>query len=355
MKTISKSESSKLSEVPKLLLSIVVPAFNEQEVLPEFHKRLSAVLNTIVAEAEIIYVNDGSTDATFAVLEKLHAKDPRLIILDLSRNFGKEIALTAGLDHANGDAIVVIDADLQDPPKLIPKLIEHWQAGNDVVYATRLSRTGESAFKKITAFFFYRIIASVSRIPIPEDTGDYRLISRRALLALRQLREQHRFMKGLFSWIGFRQISVPYQRDSRFAGNTKWNYWKLWNFALEGITSFTTAPLKIGTYVGFIIAFGAFLYGLIIIARTLLFGADVPGYPSLMVVILFLGGVQLVAIGILGEYLGRMFDETKNRPLYFIKGVKTADFEKQKREVISEPQELFQQHVRKAFKLNWKL
>lgn len=319
MKANGEAEANISSKAVQELISIVVPAFNEKEVLPEFHKRLAAVLDKVSCEVEVIYVNDGSTDETFTVLEKLRAQDPRIVVLDLSRNFGKEIALTAGLDHAQGDAVIVIDADLQDPPELIPKLLEQWQSGYDVVYAKRIARSGESLLKKATAYFFYRIIRSVGRVQIPEDTGDYRLLSRQALLALRQLREQHRFMKGLFSWIGFRQIAVSYQRDARFAGNTKWNYWKLWNFALEGITSFTIAPLKIGTYIGFFTALGAFLYGLVIIAKTLFFGADVPGYPSVMVVILFIGGVQLITIGIMGEYVGRMFDETKHRPLYLIK------------------------------------
>lgn len=316
---INNLEKNAPSKVTQQLISIVVPAFNEQEVLPEFHKRLSAVLEKITDEAEIIYVNDGSNDGTLVVLENLRAQDTRIVILDLSRNFGKEIAITAGLDYANGEAVIVIDADLQDPPELISKLLEHWRAGYDVVYAKRIARLGESLLKKVSAFLFYRIISLVSRVQIPQDTGDFRLLSRRALLSLRKLREQHRFMKGLFSWIGFEQIAVPYQRDARFAGKTKWNYWRLWNFALEGITSFTIAPLKIGMYIGFLTALGAFLYGMIIIAKTLLFGADVPGYPSLMVVILFIGGIQLFTVGIMGEYLGRMFNETKNRPLYLIK------------------------------------
>jgi glycosyltransferase involved in cell wall biosynthesis len=328
MKTTGKTMTNEAEEMSQFLVSIVVPAFNEQEVLPEFHKRLAAVLDNLADEAEVIYVNDGSTDQTFTVLEKLRAQDPRVVVLDLSRNFGKEIALTAGLDHARGNAVIVIDADLQDPPELIPKLLEQWQAGYDVVYAKRIARSGESLLKKVTAFFFYRIIRSVSRVRIPEDTGDYRLLSRQALLALRQFREQHRFMKGLFAWIGFRQIAVPYQRDARFAGNTKWNYWRLWNFALEGITSFTIAPLKIATYIGLVTALGAFVYGLIIIAKTLLLGADVPGYPSLMVVMLFIGGVQLMALGIIGEYLGRMFDETKSRPLYFLQAYVPAESSK---------------------------
>jgi polyisoprenyl-phosphate glycosyltransferase len=214
----------------------------------------------------------------------------------------------------------VIDADLQDPPELIPDLLKYWREGYDVVYAKRMSRAGERVLKKVTAFIFYRLIRYVSRVNIPEDTGDYRLLSRRAVESLKQLREQHRFMKGLFAWIGYPQKAVPYQRDVRYAGVTKWNYWRLWNFALEGITSFTVAPLKIATYVDFITALGAFLYGLYMIMRTLIYGNPVAGYPSLLVIVLFLGGMQLLSIGIVGEYLGRMFDETKKRPLYFLKG-----------------------------------
>jgi glycosyltransferase involved in cell wall biosynthesis len=299
-------------------LSVVVPAYNEQDVLPEFHRRLSAVLDGIDGTAEVVYVNDGSHDGTLDLMQGLRAADARVSVVDLSRNFGKEIALTAGLDHARGDAVVVIDADLQDPPELIPELVRWWREGFDVVYAKRTAREGETVLKRATAHAFYRVIQRMSRVRIPEDTGDFRLMSRRAVQALGQLREQHRFMKGLFAWIGFPQKAVPYRRDPRFAGETKWNYWKLWNFALEGITSFSTVPLKISTYVGLLVAMLAFLYALFVIYKTLVFGDPVRGYPSLMVVVLFLGGIQLVAIGVLGEYLGRMFDEAKQRPLYFV-------------------------------------
>lgn len=302
------------------LLSVVVPAYNEQEVLPEFHKRLSDVLKSMSVNAEIVYVNDGSTDNTLAVMHSLRDSDPRVGIVDLSRNFGKEIALTAGLDHAKGDAVVVIDADLQDAPELIPEFVKHWADGYDVVYAKRISRDGESLMKKASAFAFYRLIQKISRVRIPEDTGDYRLLSRRAVDALKQLREQHRFMKGLFAWMGFPQKEVQYRRDPRYTGQTKWNYWRLWNFALEGITSFTIAPLKLATYLGLVIALGAFMYAGVIIYRTLIYGNPVAGYPSLMTVMLFLGGIQLITIGIIGEYLGRVFDEVKQRPLYLLKG-----------------------------------
>lgn len=299
-------------------LSIVIPAYNEMEVLREFHLRLVAALASEHYSCEFIYVNDGSKDDTWKVLLDLKAGDPRVALVDLSRNFGKEIALTAGLDKAVGAAIVVIDADLQDPPELIPALLRRWEEGFDVVYAKRMVREGESALKKASAYLFYRVMQSMSRVKIPEDTGDFRLLSRRALDAVLTLREQHRFMKGLFAWVGFRQCAVEYRRDPRLAGTTKWNYWKLWNFAIEGVTSFTTIPLRVITYLGLVAALVAFAYGTVIIFRTLLYGNPVAGYPSLLTVVLFLGGVQLTAIGILGEYLGRVFNETKGRPLYFL-------------------------------------
>ncbi|MBD5803304.1 hypothetical protein AZOA_27400 [Azoarcus sp. Aa7] len=302
----------------RLLLSIVVPAFNEAEVLPEFQRRLFAVVDALPLDCEIIYVNDGSSDGTASLLRAMRTRDDRIAILELSRNFGKELAMTAGIDHARGDAVVVIDADLQDPPELIPELLRHWQDGYDVVYAQRSQRDGETWFKKLSAALFYRLIGRLANITIPRDTGDFRLLSRRAVEALGRLREQHRFMKGLFAWIGYPQKAVYYRRDPRFAGRSKWNYWKLWNFALEGITSFTTAPLKIATYAGMTTAAFAFLFGMYVITKTLLFGNDVAGYPSLMTVILFLGGIQLAALGVIGEYLARMFDEAKGRPLYLV-------------------------------------
>jgi glycosyltransferase involved in cell wall biosynthesis len=300
-------------------LSVVVPVFNEQEVLPEFHRRLGAVLDALNLRTQVIYVNDGSTDGTLDAIGQLAEHDARVMLVDLSRNFGKEIALTAGLDHADADAVVVIDADLQDPPELIPELVAAWLDGHDVVYAKRTCRDGESAAKKLTAFLFYRLIQKMSRVRIPEDTGDFRLLSRRAVHAVCQMREQHRFMKGLFAWIGFPQKAVPYRRAPRHAGTTKWNYWKLWNFALEGITSFSCVPLKVATYVGLASAFGAFGYGVYTVLRTLVLGNPVPGYPSLLTAVMFLGGLQLLSIGVIGEYLARMFDESKQRPLYFLK------------------------------------
>lgn len=311
----------------KKVLSIVIPVFNEEDVLPEFHRRLLSVVDSLPLEVEIIYINDGSIDKTLEILEELQAVDPRVAILDLSRNFSKEIAMSAGLDFAHGDAAVIIDADLQDPPELITEFIRHWNGGFDVVYGKRMVREGEAILKKMTSYLFYRIIQKVSRVHVPEDTGDFRLLSRRAVDSVKKLREHHRFMKGLFAWIGYPQKAVPYRRDPRFAGKTKWNYWKLWNFALEGITSFTIAPLKISTYLGLITAFGALLYALYVFMKALILGDPVKGYPSLMVVVLFLGGIQLITIGVIGEYLGRMFNETKQRPLYFLKGYHPSKFD----------------------------
>lgn len=307
-----------MADLSAQLLSVVVPAYNEQEVLPEFHRRLDEVLGGVPMAVEIVYVNDGSEDDTLSLLRDMHQKDERVAIVDLSRNYGKEIALSAGLRQACGDAVIVIDADLQDPPELIPKLIDQWKQGYDVVFAQRSRREGETWLKKTTASAFYRLMRRVGHVKLPRDTGDYRLLSRRAVNALNSLEEQHRFMKGLFTWIGFRQIAVPYDRDPRYAGKTKWNYWKLWNFAIEGVTSFTIAPLKFATYLGLLTAFGAFVFAIYTIIKTLIFGNPVPGYPSIIVIMLFLGGVQLMAIGVLGEYVGRIFTEAKRRPLYFL-------------------------------------
>ena len=307
-----------MSEQKRELLSVIVPAFNEQEVLPEFHQRLVSALGKLKMDLEVVYVNDGSTDGTLQVFNELRESDDRVALVDLSRNFGKEIAVTAGLHNAKGDAVVVIDADLQDPPELIPEFVKEWKNGCDVVYAKRTERSGESILKKATAHFFYSFMQHLGRVKIPQDTGDFRLLSRRAVNALNSLNEQHRFMKGLFTWIGYRQKAVMYQRDPRYAGQTKWNYWGLWNLAIEGVTSFTTIPLRVSVYIGAITALGAFSYGIYMTVTTLIHGNPVAGYPSLIVIVLFLGGVQLMAIGVIGEYLGRVFDETKKRPLYFL-------------------------------------
>jgi glycosyltransferase involved in cell wall biosynthesis len=300
------------------ILTAVVPCFNEAAVLPLLHARLRAALDAIAADACILYVDDGSSDGTADALLALAVADPRVGAILLSRNFGKEAALTAGLDHADGDAVVVLDADLQDPPELIATFWAKFLEGHDVVYGVRRSRSGESWLKRATASAFYRTIGRLSRTPVPADTGDFRLMSRRAVDALKSLRERHRFMKGLFGWVGFRQLGVSYDREPRAAGSTKWNYWRLWNFALEGITSFSAAPLKLATYVGVLTALAAFGFGCWIVLKTLLWGDPVAGYPSLMTVVLFLGGIQLIALGMIGEYLGRLYEESKQRPLYLI-------------------------------------
>lgn len=299
-------------------ISIVVPVFNEEAVLPEFHRRLAGVLDSLGAHAEIVYVNDGSRDGSMALLAALNAADPRVAVIDLSRNFGKEVAMSAGLDHAAGDAVVVIDADLQDPPELIPDMVRVWREGSDVVLMRRRSRAHETWLKKATARAFYRAIGRIGTIEIIENAGDFRLLSRRAVAALRRFPERSRFMKGLFAWIGFPCREIEYDRDGRFAGTTKWNYWRLWNFALEGITSFSVVPLKVASYVGFATALAAFGYGGYFIFKTLAFGDPVPGFPTLVTIVLFLGGLQLVALGIIGEYLARMFVEVKQRPLYLV-------------------------------------
>lgn len=299
------------------IFSVVVPAFNEAEGLAAFHRRLAAAMAPLGAW-EAIYVDDGSIDATRDVVEFLRRDDPRIGLISLSRNFGKEIATTAGLDHARGEAVIVIDADLQDPPEVIPRLVAAWRQGFDMVCARRRARPGETMFKRLTAHVFYRLMRNAGTVRLPEDTGDFRLMSRRVVDAVCKLREQHRFMKGLFAWVGYPTTSILYDREPRATGGTKWNYWKLWNFALEGITSFTVVPLKVATYLGLAVAVMAAVYGIQVIVKTLLFGNTVAGYPSLMTVILFLGGIQLMTLGVIGEYLGRIFNETKSRPLYLV-------------------------------------
>lgn len=299
-------------------LTVVVPAYNEAAGLNAFHQRLRGVLDKLDATCRVLYVDDGSRDSTWTVVESLMAKDAAVDALRLSRNFGKEAAMTAGLDHCDADAVVVIDADLQDPPELIPALVDAWRDGHDMVYAVRDSREGESPIKRFTAAAFYRALKHLSDTPIPRDTGDFRLLSRRAVLALRQLRERQRFMKGLFAWVGYQQTAVHYRREARASGRSKWNYWRLWNFAVDGITSFSAVPLKIATWLGLVTASLAFAYGVYVFIKALVWGDPVRGYPTIMLVILLLGGVQLLALGVIGEYLARLFNEAKQRPLYLV-------------------------------------
>jgi glycosyltransferase involved in cell wall biosynthesis len=299
-------------------LTVVIAAYNEEAVLPVMHPRLAAVLDAVDADCRVLYVDDGSRDDTWATLQAIAAQDSRVGLLRLARNFGKELALTAGLDHVDTDAALVLDADGQDPPELIPAFVAKWREGYDVVYGTRARREGESWLKRFTAAGFYRVMHWLSQTDIPPDTGDFRLMSRRVIDALRGLRERQRFMKGLFTWVGFKQVALVYDRAPRLAGGSKFNYWRLWNLALEGITSFSTVPLRLATYLGVFTAFVAFAWGVWIIARTVVWGDPVQGWPSLMTVVLFLGGLQLVALGIIGEYLGRLYVEAKQRPLYLI-------------------------------------
>lgn len=300
-------------------ITILIPAYNEQEVLRDLYERLNKLAGETPGYGfEFLFVNDGSRDRTLEIIKTYAEKDDRISYINLSRNFGKETAMIAGLDHANGDATVIIDADLQDPPELIPKMIKFWEQGYDDVYARRTSRAGESWLKKTTSEIFYKLLKRSTNIPIQQDTGDFRLLDRRCVEALRQFRESQRYTKGMFSWIGYNKKEILYDRDPRAAGETKWNYAKLVNFAIDGITSFTTAPLRVSSVLGMIVSFAAFIYILYLVIRTALNGTDLAGYPSMMAVILFLGGVQLLCLGVIGEYVGRIFNETKNRPLYFV-------------------------------------
>lgn len=307
------------SDDQDLILSILIPVFNEEDGLIELHNRVCFVVEDLGHEIEIIYVNDGSHDGSKRILDDLRKQDSRITLINLSRNFGKEIALTAGLDKAVGDAVIILDADLQDPPELIPEFVRLWrEEGYDNVYGQRTQRDGETWVKRLTAFGFYRVMRRLSDIDMPADTGDFRLLSRRAVEALRELREQHRFMKGLFAWIGFPSIGVPYVRDPRHAGGTKLNYLKLFGLAVEGITAHSFVPLRVAGLMGLSVAMGAFLWGGVIMVRTVLFGDPVAGYPSLVTIMLFLGGLQLLSLGIIGEYVGRIYNETKKRSLYVI-------------------------------------
>ena len=301
-------------------VSIVVPFHNEAGGVDAFQRELGAALAALPGHAfEIICVDDGSTDGTLDELVALHQRDARVRVIELSRNFGKEAALTAGIDAARGDAVVAMDADLQDPPALIQRLVSEWERGADVVLARRTDRSSDSFLKRSTARLFYRLHNSVSSVKIPDNVGDFRLLDRKAVDALKTLPERQRFMKGLFAWIGFKTVAVDYARRSRSSGTSKFSGWRLWNFALEGFTSFSTVPLRVWTYVGALGALATFLYALFIIVRVLMLGIDVPGYASLLVAILFLGSLQLLSVGLLGEYIGRMYLETKQRPVYVVR------------------------------------
>jgi glycosyltransferase involved in cell wall biosynthesis len=304
----------------KKRVSIVTPFYNEELTIPLYFAELTKLFMRLPAyEFEVVCVNDGSKDSTNALLLDLTEKDERYRLLELSRNFGKEAALSAGIDHALGDAVIPFDADLQDPPEMIIEMLSEWEAGAEVVLAKRLDRSSDSFLKRKSAEFFYRIHNAFSSIRIPDNVGDFRLMDRIVVDALRQLREQNRFMKGLFAWLGFRTVTLEYVRQIRVGGHTKFSGWKLWNLALEGITSFGSAPLKFWTYIGLFGTVCSLMYAFFIIFRTLIFGIVLPGYASLLVVVLFFGSIQLISIGMLGEYIGRIYVESKGRPIYIIR------------------------------------
>lgn len=304
-----------------MLISVVVPIYNEAPILPELHRRLSAALSSLSEAYELVFVNDGSQDGSADLLRAMVSSDRHVRLIDLSRNFGHQIAITAGMDHAAGAAVVVIDGDLQDPPEVIPELVAKWQEGYDVVYAIRERREGESFFKRATAAAFYRLINRITNVDIPVDTGDFRLMSRRAVEALKKVRERNRFIRGLVSWLGFRQTGVRFVRQERFAGQTKYPLRKMLKFAFDGITSFSFLPLQLATYLGFVVSVASFLGILYVIYLRLFTQETILGWASLMAAILFLGGVQLITLGIIGEYIGRIYDESKGRPLYFTQEV----------------------------------
>lgn len=305
----------------QIVYSIVVPVYNEKEVLSELYKRTTSVMDRLREPYEIILVNDGSSDSSLEIMKELHSKDSRVKIINFSRNFGHQIAITAGLDYASGEAVITIDADLQDPPEVIPSLIDKWKEGFDVAYGIREKRAGESFFKLSTASVFYRFLRRITDTNIPADTGDFRLMNRKVVDSLKNIRERNRFVRGLVSWVGYRQIGVNYKREKRFAGRTKYPLREMLKFAIDGISSFSFLPLRIASYGGFVISGVGLIYAMYVIFVKLFTTKTVPGWASLMVAILFLGGVQLIAIGIIGEYIARIGQETKQRPLYIIKEI----------------------------------
>lgn len=302
-------------------ISVVIPCFNEQEVIAQTHQRLKAVLEAVAISSEVIYVDDGSADRTWPMLEEIQRNDAGVKILQLSRNFGHQVALTAGLDQSRGEVVLVMDADLQDPPELLPEMLAYWLQGYDVVYGKRLEREGETRAKRLTSYFFYRLLSKLSSVEIPLDTGDFRLISRRTLDALSELRENQRYLRGMISWVGFPQKALEYDRPARAAGETKYPPRKLLMLALDGLTSFSPAPLRAVSYLGFALSIFAFLYIVLVIGLKIA-GINFRGYTSIMGTILLLGGVQLIVLGVIGEYIGRIFQQTKNRPLYFLSSMR---------------------------------
>ena len=302
----------------KIIYSVIVPVFNEEEVLYEFYKRLTKTMEELKEKYESIFVNDGSKDKSLEIMEKIHSEDERIKIIDFSRNFGHQIAITAGMDYASGEAVILIDADLQDPPEIIPRFVEKWKQGFDIVYGIRKEREGEPILKKVTAALFYRILKKITSIDIPADAGDFRLIDRKTIDIFKKIREKNRFIRGLSSWVGFNQIGVTYKREKRFAGYTKYPFKKMLTFAFDAIFSFTNLPLRIATIFGFFVAGLSFSYIIYLLILNVFFNTPIQGPTSLITGVLFLGGVQLISIGIIGEYVGRISEEVKNRPLYII-------------------------------------
>ena len=304
-------------------VTILIPCYNEEQSLPLLYQELSSLIDNHQAyDWEILFVNDGSKDNTIHLIKQLSHQDHRIAYVDLSRNFGKEAAMLAGFDYATGDCMVIMDADLQHPPHLIPEMLKYWEEGYDDVYAKRTTRGKESWLRKNLSLLYYKLLQKTTRVEILQNVGDFRLLDRKCIDTLKQLRESERYTKGMFCWIGFNKKEIEFEQGDRVAGQTSWNYLGLFNLAIEGITSFTIAPLRLSTMIGIIVSLIAFIYMCVIIAKTLIWGEDVQGFPTLMVVILFLGGVQLLSLGIIGEYLGRIFHETKNRPVYVVKEYK---------------------------------
>ena len=300
-------------------ISIIIPAYNEEESLPFLYEKMNKLIGNMEQyEFEILFVNDGSKDKTIELIKEYREKDPRYCYVDFARNFGKEIAMIAGLDYATGDCAIFMDADLQDPPELIPELVKYWEEGYDDVYARRRSRDGETFLKKFTSKMYYRVLQKMTKIEIQKDTGDFRLLDRRCINALKKLRESQRNTKSMFSWIGYKKKEVLYDRDARVAGKTKWNYMKLIDLAIDGITSFTTSPLKLATWLAIPTFMMLFIYSIYVIAKCIIIHTFIQAFQAIILLILFFSGIQILLFGIIGEYLGRIFVETKNRPLYLV-------------------------------------
>ncbi|MFA0113360.1 glycosyltransferase family 2 protein [Vibrio sp. 10N.261.46.E11] len=303
------------------VISVVAPFYNEEEGVEDFFTRVSSVFDEKLKnyKLEIVAINDGSTDQTYSRLVKMKERYPNVCIIDLSRNFGKEAALSAGLDNAKGDLVIIIDSDLQHPPEKIPEMVSLWEEGNEVVLAKRANRDTDRRIQKITANAFYKFHNLISDIDVPSGVGDFRLMDAIVVAEINKLKESHRFMKGVFAWVGFKSVTIEYNVAERASGKTSFNTWKLWNFALEGITSYSTVPLRAWTYIGISISLSSFVYAIYLVLKTLVFGVDTPGFASIMITVLFIGGIQLIGIGVLGEYLGRTYSEVKNRPVYIVR------------------------------------